>query len=89
MWFVCDQIGVWNWMRWCSEEYDALHYQSNNSRDPAERQRIHEEMEQIWNDGVHTIWLTHGRQAHAGRADLMVDYGISNDPFFNSFRPAE
>ena len=89
MWFVCDQVGVWNWMRWCSEEYDALHYQSNNSRDPAERQRIHEEMEKIWNDGVHTIWLTHGRQANAGRADLMVDYGISNDPIFVTFRPAE
>ncbi len=89
MWFVCDQVGVWNWMRWCSEEYDALHNQSNNSRDPAERQRIHEEMEKIWNDAVHTIWLTHGRQAHAGRADLMVDYGISNDYLLVTFRPAE
>ena len=89
MWFVCDQIGVWNWMRWCSEEYDDLHSQSIASRDPAERERIHIEMEKIWNDGVHSIWLTHGRQADAGRADLTVDYGISNDWILFTFRPAE
>ena len=89
MWFVCEQVGVWNWMRWCNEEYDALHYQSTSSQDPAERQQIHEKMEQIWNDDVNSIWLTHGRGANAGRADLMVDYGISNDPIFYTFRPAE
>ena len=89
MWFVCDQIGIWNWMRWCNEEYDALNDQSNRSMDPAERQRITEEMEAIWNDGVHTIWLTHGNEAYAGRADLMVDYNISNDFLIHTFRPAE
>jgi peptide/nickel transport system substrate-binding protein len=89
MWFVCDQIGVWNWMRWCSEEYDALNSQSNLSQNPAERQQIHEEMEQIWNDGVHSIWLTHGNKSYAGRADLMVDYNISSDYLIFSFRPAE
>ncbi len=89
MWFICDQVGVWNWMRWCSEEYDDLHYQSLSSQDPAERQQLHVEMEKIWNDGVHTIWLTHGRGANANRADLMVDYGVSNDPIFFTFRPAE
>jgi peptide/nickel transport system substrate-binding protein len=89
MWFVCDQVGVWNWMRWCSEEYDALYHESNTSLDPAERERIHAEMEQVWNDGVHTIWLTHGRSAWAGRADLMVDYETSNNYIVYSMRPAE
>ena len=87
--FVCDQVGVWNWMRWCSEEYDALYNESNTSQDPAERARIHAEMEQIWNDAVHTIWLTHGRSAFAGRADLMVDYETSNNYIVYSMRPAE
>ena len=89
MWFVCDQVGVWNWMRWCSEEYDTLYNESNTSLDPANRERIHAEMEEVWNDAVHTIWLTHGRQAYAGRADLMVDYGLSNDYIAHTMRPAE
>ena len=25
MWFTCAQVGVWNWERWCSKEYDELH----------------------------------------------------------------
>ena len=27
MWFTCDQVGVWNWQRWCNKEYDDLHKQ--------------------------------------------------------------
>jgi peptide/nickel transport system substrate-binding protein len=89
MWFTCDQIGIWNWMRWCSEEYTALNARSNATQDPAERQQIHEEMEKLWNEGVHSIWLTHGNRYYAGRADLVVDYNISNDYLVHTFRSAE
>ena len=89
MWFTCDQIGIWNWMRWCSEEYTALNAESNATQDPAERERIHIEMEKLWNEGVHSIWLTHGNRYYAGRADLVVDYNISNDYLVFTFRSAE
>jgi len=89
MWFTCDQVGIWNWMRWCSEEYTDLNSQSKASLDPAERQEIHEQMEKIWNDAAHSIWLTHGNRYYAGRSDVMVDYAISNDYLIFSFRPSE
>ena len=70
MWFVCDQVGVWNWMRWCNEEYDELFHQSIVSRDPAEREQLYIEMEKIWNDAVHAIWITHGVFSYAYRAEI-------------------
>ena len=41
MWFTCDQVGVWNWMRWCSPEFDKLHQEGITSIDPAKRDRLY------------------------------------------------
>ena len=71
MWFVCDQIDIWNWMRWCNEEYDELYHQSIVSQDPAERAELYIEMEKIWNDAAHSIWLTHGLAAWAYKRDIV------------------
>lgn len=59
MWFTCDQIGVWNWMRWCSQEFDELHKKGLVTLDNAERERIYIKMQQLWDEACHTIWITH------------------------------
>lgn len=59
MWFTCDQVGVWNWMRWCNERYDELHKLGIRTTDPAERQKIYEEMQKLWDEAVITVWITY------------------------------
>ena len=57
VWFVCDQIDVWNWMYWCDEEYDRLHYAAIKETDPAVRNDMYIEMQQLWDAAAHTVWL--------------------------------
>jgi peptide/nickel transport system substrate-binding protein len=58
MWFTCDQVGVWNWMRWCNERYDELHKLGIKTTDPAEREKIYLEMQKLWDEAVITVWIT-------------------------------
>jgi peptide/nickel transport system substrate-binding protein len=57
VWFVCDQIDVWNWMYWCNKEYDRLHYAALKEPDQAKRNEMYIEMQKLWDAAVHSIWL--------------------------------
>ena len=60
-----------------------------NRRVSGQRPEWYGFLERLWNEGVHSIWLTHGNRYYAGRADLMVDYNISNDYLIHTFRLVE
>src|SRR5690606_39940765 len=47
MWFTCDQVGVWNWERWCSPEFDALLAEGAKEMDPAKREPIYRRMQDL------------------------------------------
>jgi peptide/nickel transport system substrate-binding protein len=65
VWFTTDQIGVWNWMRWSSPEYDDLHKQGLVTIDNTKREQIYIKMQQLWDEACHTIWITNGSQTYA------------------------
>jgi ABC-type transport system substrate-binding protein len=46
-------------MRWCNERYDELHKLGIKTTDPAERQKIYEEMQKLWDEAVITVWITY------------------------------
>ena len=70
VWFVCDQIDVWNWMYWCDEEYDRLHYAAIAESDPALRNDMYIEMQQLWDAAAHTVWLYWPTRWYGTRAGL-------------------
>jgi peptide/nickel transport system substrate-binding protein len=57
VWFTCDQIDVWNWMYWCNEEFDRLHFDALKELDQAKRNEMYIQMQQLWDEAAHTIWL--------------------------------
>ena len=59
VWFLCDQVEVWNWMEWCNEEYDNLHYAALKETDPAKRADMYIEMMKLWDEAAHTIWIAY------------------------------
>lgn len=69
MWFVCDQVTKWNWLQWCDEEFDRLHFEALQTVDQDLRHEMYVEMQQIWDEAAHTTWLTHGALAWAYRPD--------------------
>ena len=73
VWFVCDQIDVWNWMYWCDEEYDRLHYAALKEPDEATRHEMYIQMQERWDAGVHTVWLAWPTNYFGTRQGLSPD----------------
>ena len=65
MWFTSDQVGVWNWMRWASKDFDALATQGITTLDSAKRNDIYIQMQQLMDNDCIAIWITHGAFVHA------------------------
>jgi peptide/nickel transport system substrate-binding protein len=65
MWFTCEQVNVWNAMRWCNPTFDELHYEALVEMDDEKRAELYIEMQQLWEDAAHTVWLTHGVRPYA------------------------
>lgn len=60
MWFTCAQVGIWNWERWCSKEYDDLHAKALVTIDDKEREALYIKMQQVWDADCKAIFITHG-----------------------------
>ena len=89
MWFTCDQVGVWNAMCWCNEEYDELHRQGLVTLDPEERQEIYVEMQQIWDEAAHTVWVTNGARVYGHSSRIAPATTPNGKPQVEFFMPAE
>jgi len=71
VWFICDQEGQWNWMSWCNEEYDRLHFAALKESDQAKRHEMYVEMQRIWDEAAHTQWIAYRTKFFAYRKDLV------------------
>jgi len=56
--FQTDQIGDWNWQRWSSPEYDALHKASSANMDHDQRMAQIRDMQKIMDQSAAFVWLT-------------------------------
>ena len=57
-WFVPTQVGVWNWSRWNSPEFDAMFKEADGETDPAKRRNVIVEMQKVMDKSAAFIWLT-------------------------------
>lgn len=66
-WFLSEQVGIWNWQRWRNPEFDKLHKEAASITDPDERAAKYVRMQQLLDESVSCIWITHGMRdfAHA------------------------
>jgi len=56
VWFTCSQFDEWNWMYWCDERFDQLHFDALKTLDEAQRNDMYIEMQQRWDEAAHTVW---------------------------------
>ena len=74
MWFTCDQVGVWNWMRWCSPEFDELHKQGISTIDPETREGIYIEMQKLWDEAAISVWITDSPRVYVSTPNIIPAY---------------
>jgi len=58
-WFTCEQVGSWNWERFCNEEFDQIHKQAVAEKDTAKRDEMYRKMQDIQEDSGAYRFLTH------------------------------
>ncbi len=71
MWFTSDQIGVWNWMRWKSTDFDNLATQGITTLDSTKRNDIYIQMQKLMDNDCIAIWITHGAVVHAFKKNIL------------------
>ncbi len=59
-WFLASQVGIWNWQRWRSAEFDKLHQDGISTTDPKARKAIYIQMQKLLDESASCIWITHG-----------------------------
>lgn len=80
MWFTCDQVGEWNWQRWCNSQFDELHKQALLTTDPDERAKLYIEMQKVMDEDAIAVWITHGLVPYAyvkGLRPVLTPHGYA------------
>ena len=86
MWFTCDQVDLWNWMRWCSKEFDALHKQGIETVDSAKREPLYIEMQQLWDADAIAVFVTNVPQVYVSKPNIKtVIYPGGLSPMLREF----
>ncbi|MGX9181914.1 ABC transporter substrate-binding protein [Mesorhizobium sp. BHbdii] len=71
IWFVQDQVGVWNWERFRSERFDQLSAKAVTINDEDERAKLYQEMQDLMEESGAYRFLTHGGNPVMYRATQM------------------
>jgi peptide/nickel transport system substrate-binding protein len=86
MWFTCDQVDLWNWMRWCNKDYDALHQEGIETIDPAKREQIYLDMQKLWDADAISVFVTNVPQVYVSKAGIQaVIYPGGLSPMLREF----
>jgi peptide/nickel transport system substrate-binding protein len=86
MWFTCDQVDLWNWMRWCNKDYDALHQEGIETIDPAKREQIYIDMQKLWDADAISVFVTNVPQVYVSKAGIKaVIYPGGLSPMLREF----
>jgi peptide/nickel transport system substrate-binding protein len=86
MWFTCDQVDLWNWMRWCNKDFDALHQKGIQTIDPAQREPIYIQMQQMWDAAAISVFVTNVPQVYVSKPNInFVIYPGGLSPMLREF----
>lgn len=88
VWFMPDQIGVWNWERFNSPEFAEMHKQGLVESDPAKRDEIYKKMQDLMDESGDYVFLTHEVTAILHRDTLSPGLKPNGEPMFSAFKPA-
>ena len=84
-WFISEQVGVWNWERFRSEEFDHLHETALALTDPAERDPLYQRMQHLMEASGCYRFLAHSVEAMLTREWLEPGFRADGYPMYRYF----
>ena len=88
VWFTPEQIGVWNWERFNSAEYKALHEQGLVESDFAKRDEIYKKMQALMDESGCYVFLTHEVVGAIHRDSIQPGLKPNGESLLSEFKPA-
>jgi peptide/nickel transport system substrate-binding protein len=86
--FTCEQVGVWNWERFCNERFDELNAEAVTVNDPEKRSKMYHEMQDLLENSGCYRFLTHGGSPLMYRkTKLKSATRPDGRPLFRDFEP--
>ena len=86
VWFTGEQVGVWNWERFRSEEFDDLHDLAMGMSDVGERDRIYQHMQHLMEQSGCYRFLAHSVESLLSRTWLQPAYRADGYPMYRKFK---
>src|SRR6056297_1567695 len=87
-WFVADQVGIWNWERWTSDEFEELYKKGMAETNPDERHKIYVRMQEIMEETGGYVWLTHEPEVFIHSDGVDPQFASSGEMQLPYFKPA-
>ena len=87
-WFVSSQVGIWNWERWKSDEYDSLFAEGIAESDPAKRNDIYLRMQDIMEETGAYVWICHEPETYIHPENIIINAAPSGELDYRRFTPA-
>ncbi len=86
-WFISSQMGLWNWERFDSEEFDRLNDLALATGDEAERSRMYGRMQDLMEESGCYRFLTNGVMPNIVRNSIEPSFRPDGYPLYRDFRP--
>ena len=84
-WFIRDQVGIWNWERWSSDEFEDLFVKLVAETNPDERHKIAIRMQVIMEETGAYVWLSHEPEVFIHKADLNSQFAPTGEMMLTYF----
>lgn len=84
-WFTREQIGIWNWERWSSEEFDALYAQGLAETDSDIRRKLYVRMQEIMEESGAYVWMVHEAEVYVTRDNLNSQFSPTGESMLTYF----
>jgi peptide/nickel transport system substrate-binding protein len=88
VWFTPEQIGVWNWERWNSPEFGALHKKGLVELDPQKRDVMYKHMQDLMEESGSYVFLTHEGVGVLYRDTIIPAIWPNGTPIYYKFKKA-
>ncbi len=87
-WFTCEQVGVWNWERFCNKEFDELHEKAASETDPAKRDAMYRRAQDLMEQSGAYRFITHEATPNIYRTTVKPALRPDGLPLFRYFETA-
>ena len=87
VWFISEQMGLWNWERFSNEEFDRLNGLAQAASDEAERSRMYQRMQDIMEESGCYRFISNGVMPQIIRNTIKPAFTPDGYGLLRGFRP--